>query len=240
MGIEPKLYRELASWFHLLTPPSEYTEEAASYLALFRENAQGALETLLELGSGGGNNAFHLKHYLRLTLVDRSDAMLAVSKSINPDCEHLLGDMRTVRVGRQFDAVFVHDATSYLTTEADLRATMETAYVHVRPGGIALFVPDDLRETFQAGTEHGGSDVGNRGIRFLEWSWDPDPDDSTYQVDFAYLLRESSGEVRVEHDRHICGLFARDQWLAAAESVGFQAQARPLEEVGEVFILKRQ
>jgi hypothetical protein len=29
------------------------------------------------------------------------------------------GDMRTTRLGRQFDAVFVHDAVCYMTTEAD-------------------------------------------------------------------------------------------------------------------------
>ena len=54
--------------------------------------------------------------------------------------------MRTVRLGRTFDAVLVHDAIDYMTTEADLRAAVETAYAHCRPG-VALFVPDDIAET---------------------------------------------------------------------------------------------
>lgn len=56
-----------------------------------------------------------------MTLVDLSPEMLTTSCALNPECEHLPGDMRTVRLGRLFDAVFIHDAiiywnlTNYLT-----------------------------------------------------------------------------------------------------------------------------
>ena len=100
---------------------------------------------VLELGSGGGHVALHLKQRFAMTLVDLSEDMLAVSRRLNPECEHLQGDMRTVRLGRTFDAVFVHDAVDYMTTEADLRRAIETAFAHCRPGGIAVFVPDRPR-----------------------------------------------------------------------------------------------
>ena len=98
--------------------------------------------TVLELGSGGGNNASHLKARFDMVLVEPSAGMRAVSRALNPECEHIDGDMRTVRLGRQFDAVFVHDAVCYMTTESDLRLAIETAFVHCRPGGVALFAPD--------------------------------------------------------------------------------------------------
>ena len=107
--------------------------------------------------------------------------MLELSRSINPECEHIEGDMRTLRLtGRTFDAVFVHDAVSYLTTEADLRAAFETAFVHLRPGGAALFEPDHVRETYADATDHGGHDSADpsdpRALRYLQWRTDPDPD----------------------------------------------------------------
>src|SRR5678809_1805820 len=101
----PKLYSELSSWFHLLSSPPDYAEEAE-----FARSLMGDLETVLELGSGGGNNASHLKAHFKLTLVDRSPQMLELSRSLNPECRHLVGDMRDVRLGEEFDAVFVHDA----------------------------------------------------------------------------------------------------------------------------------
>ena len=87
--------------------------------------------------------------------------------------------MRTLRLGRTFDAVLVHDAVMYMTTEADLRQAIETAYVHVRPGGVAVFAPDFVKETFKPSTDHGGHDGDGRALRYLEWSFDPDPDDTT-------------------------------------------------------------
>jgi len=91
-----------------------------------------------------------------MTLVDLSEEMLKVSRRLNPECDHHQGDMRTVRLGRTFDAVFVHDAVDYMTGEADLRQAIETAFVHCRPGGIAVFVPDSTAETLEATCDHGG------------------------------------------------------------------------------------
>ena len=108
-----------------------------------------------------------------------------------------------------FDAVLIHDAIVYMTSEADLAAAAATAYAHTRPGGAALFVPDCLRDTFAESTDdHGGND-GTHGFRAVEWMWDPDPQDTTYTVDYAFLLRDGSG-VRAVHDRHIEGLFSRN------------------------------
>jgi SAM-dependent methyltransferase len=238
----PLLYRELAGWYHLLTAPHEYVEEAAIYRDALRRAATPCPRTLLELGCGGGCNAFHLKRDFACTRTDVSPAMLAVSQSINPECTHVAGDMRTLRLGRQFDVVLIHDAIVYMTSEGDLRRAMETAFVHCRPGGAALFAPDFVRETFQPGTDVGGNDSDRRGLRYLEWCWDPDPDDTTYLVDYAYLLREGT-EVRVFHDRHVEGLFPRATWLRALEDVGFRvttsARLGGADDRGEIFVAVR-
>jgi trans-aconitate methyltransferase len=232
----PRLYTELASWFPVLTAPSDYAHEASRYRAVF-ETLTPPPRTLLELGSGGGNNASHLKARFEMTLVDLSDDMLDVSRRLNPECEHVQGDMRSVRLGRLFHAVFVHDAVMYLTTEEDLKLAIETAFVHTRPGGAALFVPDCLRETYREGTDHGGNDVGSRSLRYLEWSWDPDPSDSTFRTDYAYLLRDEDGTVRCIHDTHEEGLFSRDTWLSLFVQVGFAPRSVQLDigEEGKVY-----
>lgn len=241
----PKLYSELASWWPLLSDPSEYAEEAEFYGRTLAEAGDEPAETLLELGSGGGNNASHLKARFRMTLVDLSPGMLGASRRLNPECEHREGDMRSVRLGRLFDRVFVHDAVSYMASEDDLRRAIETAYAHCRPGGAALFAPDHVRETFRPSTDHGGIDGGARALRFLEWSWDPDPGDSSCIVDYAYLLREADGSVRAEHDRHVEGLFPRAVWLGLLEEAGFEARSVPFDhselEPGthEVFVARR-
>ena len=218
------MYSDLAPWFHLLTSPSDYTDEARFVTRVVDEVAQGGpARTLLELGSGGGNNASHLKRRFDCTLTDLSPEMLALSRTLNPECEHIQGDMRTLSLGRTFDAVFVHDAIAYLTTEDDLRATLETVAAHLRPGGAALMVPDTTRELFAPGTRHGGHDGDDgRSLRYLEWTHAPEPGGSTYVTDYAIVARGPGDELRIVHDRHTLGLFPRATWERLIVDVGLE------------------
>lgn len=223
-----RLYTDLADWFHLLTAPEEYAGEAAHYREALVEVCDGPAVRLLELGSGGGNNASHLKQWFTCTLTDLSPEMLAQSRTINPECEHVQGDMRAVRLGRTFDVVFAHDALMYLAELDDLRAAVRTAFEHTRPGGAAVFCPDYVRESFEPGTDHGGHDgEDGRALRYLEWVRDEDPDDSLYEVDLVYTLKEADGSVRVEHDHCVEGLFGEEEWLEALRAAGFEAGTYP-------------
>ena len=220
-----RFYTDLAEWWPLISPPEDYLEEAVLGASVL-QRAGIPVHKVLELGSGGGHNAVHLKQSFAMTLVDLSDEMLEVSRRLNPECDHYQGDMRTIRLGRQFDAVFVHDAIDYMTAEADLRLAMETAFVHCRIGGLAFFVPDDIRETFQEGSDHGGHDAADgRGARYLEWTWDPDPDDTWTTTEYAFLLRNVDGVVRMVHETHRTGLFSKADWLRLLAEVGFEGQS---------------
>jgi len=234
-----RFYGELAEWWPLISPVEDYVEEAAYFGGLLQ-----GLE-VLELGSGGGHNAFYLKREFALTLVDLSEEMLDVSRALNPECEHLAGDMRTLRLGREFDSVFVHDAVDYMTTLADLHKLAETAFTHCRPGGTAVLVPDATRETFEEGTEHGGCDAPDgRGVRYLEWTRDPDPEDSWALTDYSFLLKDAQGVVRSVHETHRIGVFSEAEWSAALVGAGFEARTVDEETLDErtprtVFIGRR-
>lgn len=228
-GAGPRLYRDLAHLFPLLTPVEDYAEEAAFHLRLFREHCRRPPRTLLDLGSGGGHNAAHLKRALACTLVDVAPAMLAMSSRLNPDCEHVLGDMRSVRLCRTFDCVLVHDAVCYMTTRADLSAAIATAFAHTAPGGVTLFLPDYVRETFRPGTETGGGEADGMALRYLEWTWMPDPAADAYVADMAYMVRDRAGAVEVHHERHTMGLFRRDEWLALIAGAGFEPLRVPFQ-----------
>lgn len=221
-----RLYGDLAGWWQAISPPSEYAEEAALYVEMIRAAATGPVHSVPELGSGGGNNASHTKHAFAMTLVEPADGMRELSRALNPGCEHLPGDMRTVRLGRLFDAVFVHDAVMYMTTEEDLRAALATVASHLAPGGVALVAPDATTETFSEATEHGGGADGRRA-RYLEWTLPPEPGGTSLETHYAFLLREPDGTVRSAHDVHREGLFGRETWLRLFHEVGLAARLAP-------------
>lgn len=221
------MYTSLARLWPLLSSPDNYREEAYFFHAILQANCRPCRD-VLELGSGGGNNASHLKKHFRMTLVDAAEGMLEVSRKLNPECRHVRGDMRSIRLGRTFDAVFIHDAVMYLTSPRDLTRLFRTAWIHLRKGGCALIVPDFFKETYRPVTRHGGCDRGQESARYLEWHFDPDPGDNTIECHFAYLLRDRRGRVRVESDRHVMGLFPKAVWLKRLRSAGFRVQVVPI------------
>ncbi len=203
------LYSDLAEWWQLVSPTSEYEEEAAFLATLLR--------------CGGGNVAWWIKGEFELTLADLSPRMLAMSLAQNPECEHVVGDMRTLDLGREFDAVLIHDAIMYMTTLEDLRKALTTAKRHARRIVVA---PDHLKENFRPSTDHGGEDGPERQIRYLEWTHDPDPDDTVVDCDYILVMKEN-GELRTVVDRHQVGLFPRQTWLDLLAEGGYSVAAIP-------------
>jgi SAM-dependent methyltransferase len=193
---EYRLYRDLASWWPLISPPQEYTEEAVYLSALL----------------------------CTLTLVDISPDMLEVSRRLNPECEHRLGDMRAIRLAESFDAVLVHDAIDYITSQDELRQVIGTAFAHCKPGGIALFVPDHVADTFAELTGSGGgaTDADGRRGSFQERTWDPDPCDDWVQAEYQFTLRAADGTTEVVRETHRLGSFSEDTWQRALSQAGFE------------------
>lgn len=237
-----RIYGDLVDWYPLLDPVDDHAEEVAAFVAALERATSGPRETLLELGSGAGNNAYHAKQRYACTLSDVSRSMLGLSRRLNPECEHITGDMRTLRLDRTFDAVLVHDALVYMTTERALAEAIDTAFTHTRPGGAAVFAADYFAETFQDETQLIEGSDGDRALRCLEWAWDPDPTDTTYRVDYALLLRDGD-EVRAVHDQHVEGVFPRATWLRLFRAAGYEPEVfeRPIGggEVDEVFVCRR-
>jgi hypothetical protein len=218
----PRLYDELAEWWPLFSPPEVHEEEAGWLLKELGGMLGRPPATILELGAGGGNTASHLGRHAAMTLVDSAPGMLAVSRRLNPRAHHVEADMRSIRLGETFDAVVIHDAVMYMTTEADLVAALASARAHLGPDGVAAVLPDYVTETFKPHVETGGRDAADgTGLRYISWIQAPEPGATTHAVDLAILLRAADGTVRAVHDRHVFGLFARATWRAAFAAAGF-------------------
>jgi SAM-dependent methyltransferase len=218
------LYGELAGWWPVISPSVEYADDGAVINAIFASAAH-PVQTVLDLGSGGGHVAMHIGRGRSMTLVDLSADMLEVSRQLNPDCEHVEGDMRTIRLGRQYDAVLVHDAIDYVTSQADLGRVIRTAFAHCRPGGLAVFAPDHTAETFRAGTGGGGGhDATGRQASFRERTSDPVPGDDWILAEYEFTLRDADGTVQVVPEAHRLGSFRRDTWLTQLRDAGFVAE----------------
>ena len=235
-----RLYTDLAPWFHLLTAPEDYDEEAARFRRAFSEDRRAAPHAagtrLRRREHGVAPQAPRLHPHGSVAADTRAE------RATQSRVEHALGDMRTIRLGRTFDAVFVHDAVMYLTTEDDLRLAIETASIHCRPGGVASSRPmPSARPSppapITAATTGTGAPCATSSQR-------RPGGEQAFAVDYVVLVTEPGADARVVHDRHLHGLFAEHTWLYLLEAAGFAAHVDPgnpelEDEAQPVFVGRR-
>ncbi len=221
-----RLYGELSWLWPLFSPPEDYVEEACHWRTLLRELLGPGSHSVVELGSGGGHNLSHLTPDFDAVAVDLSEEMLELSRKLNPGVEHIPGDMRSIRLGRVFDAVLIHDGISHITSETDLTAVFETAACHLRPGGVVIAAPDWFRETFKsiwtAECSYSSEDMGLTAFEYLH---DPDPDDTVIEALLTFII-DRGGVCEIEHDRMLLGLFPMALWRKVIRSAGFTFSRR--------------
>lgn len=243
----PRLYDDLAHLWPMLSPPEHYTAEAAVLRGLIEKHLKGSSDqrrSVLELGAGGGHTLVHLADDYDCTAVDLSEPMLENCRRLVPQVQTIVGDMRSVRLNKTFDAVFLHDAIDYMLSESDVRRVLETAAAHLEPGGLCVVAPTYTRETFIDGdVADDGTTTDSGELTYFSYVHDPDPADDTFEMILLYLIRDAQTRaVEVIEDRHTCGLFSDEQWLGWMTDAGFDARHEeadagdPVDELWSLFV----
>ncbi len=235
-----RLYSDLAWLWPMWGDASEYAPYCAHVAKLVQQYARREVHSLLNVGCGGGKNAFNLKGQFAVTGLDISPAMLDLARRLNPECHFVQADMRTFSLPERFDAILIDDAIAYMTTEVDLRAVFERAYAHLNAGGVMVCGPDDITETFvqnHVKVSHAAtaSKPEHIEVAFIENNFDPAPEDTEYEALMIYLIREN-GRLRIEHDLHHLGLFSLDVWRRLLRDVGFELHEAEYVEDGKRFV----
>lgn len=226
-------YDRIAAYWPLLSPPGDYAPEAArvrDVLATFGP-VVGSDESdvplpqrpsILELGAGGGHTLFHLAEGFDCTGVDLSYSMLENARDLVPAANFLRGDMRSVRLRQHFDCVLLHDSVDYMLTPEDALQAVKTAAAHLKPGGIAIVAPTYLTESF---TDHAvATDANSNGkieVAFTSTVRRESQTASTFELVMLIIAREN-GQLTVNEDRHLCGLFSREMWCEFLDEAEFE------------------
>jgi len=226
------LYRDLAWLWPLWEDVGAYEHETDIFIRLIRNNSKIKAATMLDIGCGGGKHDFWLKKHFAVTGIDLSKAMLSLARELNPECEYCLGDMRNFNQEKEFDAVFMNDSIMYMATKEDLSAALKNGHCHLRKGGVMICFAEQTKERFvqnqtQVSPARSRLKPPNLEITFIENSYDPDPEDDSFEATFIYLIREK-GSLKIEHDTHVLGLFPIDFWRSTLNGIGFNVQEQIL------------
>jgi ubiquinone/menaquinone biosynthesis C-methylase UbiE len=180
------------------------------YVDLIKRTASEPPSTLLHLGSGAGGHDRIFKRHFTVTGVDLSLGMLNKARVAHPDIEYLEGDMRTLRLNRQFDVVVIPDSIDYMASQDDLRLAIQTAVAHLKTSGVLLVVAK-TEETFQNNNFAYTGEKDGVHVTLLENNYINPFRPNIYEATFVYLIRQQ-GELTIHTDHQVLGLFSHATW----------------------------
>ena len=222
----PKLYDELARIWPIISPLEDSGPEAEMILRIIEEQIgqplKGQKRCLLELGAGVGHTLYHLAGEFQTVAVDRSPRMLGISRKLNSTVTHVEADFRDLNLSRSFDVVLAHDSLDYMVTEQDLRAAITSAAQHLQPGGLLIAAPTYFRETFKD-HEVAYDCCVQSDIEVSYVSHVRQTSETSYVLTMLIIIHEH-GELRVEEDRHFCGLYEMAKWRDILDDAGLDGQ----------------
>lgn len=228
-------YNDLAWTEDWLADPGEYEDEVRSYVDLIKRTATEPSSTLLHLGSGAGGQDSIFKRHFSVTGVDLSMGMLNKARAAHPDIEYIQGDMRSVRLNRQFDAVVIPDSIDYMVSHDDLRQAIHTAVAHLKASGVLLVVAN-TKEAFQNNNFAYTGDRDGVHVTLFENNYINLQRPNTYEATLVYLIRRQ-GNLTIHTDHHVLGLFSEATWQQVFNDVRITMQKATLCDIYDKYLL---
>ncbi len=223
------MYDKSALIYDLLYVGSGIKDYPAEAEELHRiiQDASPAAQTLLDVACGTGAHLVEMQRWYAVEGVDLSPAMLAVARTRLPGIPLREGDMRTLDLGKTFDAVTcLFSSIGYMTDPADLRAAIARLAAHVAPGGVLIVDgwvrPGQWRDNFRPDSPDVASDDEVTVVRLSYGR----RDGSITELEMHHLVQTDAG-IDYFMEPHRLRLTETDEYVSAVTDAGLEARVIP-------------
>jgi SAM-dependent methyltransferase len=222
------MYEKSARIYDLLyvgTGIKDYEAETAELCRIIEESSPGA-RTLLDVACGTGAHLAALSRWYEVEGADISPAMLAVARGRVPGVALHQADMRTIALGRTFDAVIcLFSSIGYITDPAEMRSAVARLAAHVAPGGVLVLDgwvrPDEWHDRFRPEPDIAQDDEA----LVVRLAFTRRERDIT-NLDMHHLVQTAEG-IDYFVENHRLALTPTEDYVSAVESAGLAARVIP-------------
>jgi SAM-dependent methyltransferase len=215
------VYEKSAQIYDLLYVGSgikDYPAEAAELHRIIQDAFPSA-RSLLDVACGTGADLAELRRWYTVEGVDLSPAMLKVARQRLPDIPLHAGDMRTLDLGKSFDAVLcLFSSIGYITEPSELRSTVARLAAHVGPGGVLILDgwirPEDWHDHYRP-----EPDIARDDVTLVVRLASSRRDGNITELDMHHLVQTEAG-VDYFSESHRLALTSTEEYVAAVEGAG--------------------
>ena len=208
----------------------DYQKETEYLVETIRTTTQGKKASLLDVACGTGGHLFYLRKHFEVEGVDISLEFIKTARSKLPKTKFFVGDMRTFRTGKEYDAVTcLFSSIGFMETLTKLHTAIRNMDRHVKAGGLLIIEP-----WFSPGQIMNGkisaAIVDEDRLKVVRMSTTK-VEGNLSSFDFHYLVGTPKG---TEHfvEKHRLGLFSKDEMVEAFEKCGLAVTYDPKGPTG--------
>jgi SAM-dependent methyltransferase len=217
------LHGKLAKYYDKINSYRDYLDEAVRLQNLIIKYAESGGNALLDVACGTGLHLKYLKDDFFCVGVDASKAMLKIARKNAPDVPFKEGDMRTLKLGKQFDVVTcLLSSIGYVKTEANLQRTIRNFSLHLKKGGVALIEPSYADAAYVKGeprlSTFDGKDTKIARINVTKIRT------ATALLSMHFIIADRGKEAAYVVDKHELGLFGINRTLKIMTATGLKSR----------------
>jgi SAM-dependent methyltransferase len=219
------VFTKTAAWYDLVYAEKDYAQESARVSELIHHHQRSTGNTLLDVACGTGGHLTYLASDFDAEGLDIDETLLAIASQRLPQVRLHRADMCRFDLGRTFDAVTcLFSSIGYARTLDRLNSAIKCFAGHLKPGGVLVREPWLPPGRFTAGfVSLEAIDRDEIKIARMQRST---IEGGLSVLNFDYLVGTSEA---VQHftERHVLGLFSRDEMQAALEACGLTVYFDP-------------
>lgn len=219
------MYRDVADYYDQVHRARGRNSELEAALVTFEVRRRNpASASMLDVACGSGQHLPFFAKDFDVTGIDLSESMLASATAKAPTVRLVAADMRTLDLGRRYDAVVSIDSgIGYLADQDDINGAVQSMVMHLEPEGVLMVEGWYEPEFWVSSVSVDASTEGGRAIaRFTRSS----RDGLRTELDIRYEVSDAVGHETVQ-ELHVLRLSRAEDMRAAFEGAGLTFERLP-------------
>jgi ubiquinone/menaquinone biosynthesis C-methylase UbiE len=216
------MYKQLAKYYDIIYSWKDYAMEAEKVYQLIDDLKKSGGNELLDAACGTGEHDKYLMDYYTVTGVDLNEKMLEIARKKNKKIKYIKGDMRSINLHKQFDAVVcLFSAIGHLLTYENLEKAIANFSRHLKKGGVLVIEPFVSPKAFTTGVPH-SLYINEPDLKLVRMNVSRRKNGIAY-LDFHFLVGDKSG-IKYYLDKQKLALFDEKKFLQIMNNNGFKSK----------------